>query len=226
LEYDSPANDYVAGTRVRWHFTPVTETAWRRRELGADLFTRRAALEREALRVITGMLSEETGRAIRLGQWLSLALINGRMARALRGAPTLQVRASFVFVPEDSALGDEVIAGLPALALSAGGRLERIIREHVAIAPDIVDPEDLSGLETVSLRFLCGASRELRRSKRGLTVGEIVVSKVERLSPMLIVCYIRGTLSAELRPATNSSTARETVAPPAGSTNSEFARWT
>jgi len=191
----------VAGAHVRWHFRPVTESVWRQREIGADLFTRRAAFEREALRVIERIFDDKTGRAQQTGRLLALLVVSGKLARAVRGMPRLQTRAIFVFVPEDGARGNEWPAICAALANAGDGRAERLVRDHVAIATEAVDLDRIHKREAVDLDFLSGVRRSLGRLRRRVTIGGVAVSKMERASTMMVVCYIRGILGAEELPS-------------------------
>src|SRR5262245_14066816 len=49
LHYDSALNDLVAATKIRVHYVECT-SKWRQKELASDLFVRRGAMYREALR--------------------------------------------------------------------------------------------------------------------------------------------------------------------------------
>jgi hypothetical protein len=202
LDYDSPANDGVGGVTVRWHTGPVSEDRWRSRERGAALFTRRAALEREALRVARHLFAESTGRALQSGMLLALGSFTRRVARALRGLPRRRTGSVFVFVPEDDVRDGRWSAIGIALAARVDGRLERLVREHVAIAdaPGLDDPEALGDLD---LAFLSGTRRRLARAGTTRTIDGMPISRMERVSANVVVCYTPDVLGAgrDLLPA-------------------------
>ena len=95
LDYDSWINDFIASTKIRWHYRPATETAWHAREQGADIFLRRAAAMREGRRLFRTArnLSCNTAASI-----LAAALQTGVLVRAARGRG-----GSIVFLPVDTA---------------------------------------------------------------------------------------------------------------------------
>ena len=51
LTYDSPANDFTVSHKIRWHFAPVTEEKWKAVERVSDIFVRKIAIIREAIRI-------------------------------------------------------------------------------------------------------------------------------------------------------------------------------
>ncbi len=130
LAYDSPANDAMASQRIRWHFAPVTEKAWRAKERGADLFVRRAAGVREGLKA--WQAARELGCSMAsLG--LSLAVHTGPFARAVRGRG-----AAIILLPSDEAFarsGKDCFDRL--LTPEASRTLTRLIRAHHL--PDVGD---------------------------------------------------------------------------------------
>jgi len=95
LSYDSPANDFLVGHKVRWHFAPTTETKWRAVEFGADLFVRRAAAIRECMRLWQAARELECSTAALI---LATAAHTGSAARAARGRGP-----AIVFMPSDVA---------------------------------------------------------------------------------------------------------------------------
>jgi hypothetical protein len=196
LDYDSPANDFVAGTEVRWHLRAPTERSWRQRKVGADLFIRRAALEREGLRVVAAALDDPAGRAIQVGRLLALLIATGRLARAMRGMPRMARRTIFVFVPVDDAVGSLRLPALMDAAATADGRIERLLRAHAAIAPEMVDLDSMGA--AIELEFLDGSRRSLRCSaRRRATIDGVEISWMERASTTLTICYVRHVLGAD-----------------------------
>jgi hypothetical protein len=197
LIHDSPANDYVAGARIRWHIGPIDEQAWQAREAGANLFIRRAAIEREALRVLERISSDRTGRALQVTQLINLALLTGRLARSMRGIGRAPAGTVFVFVPEDAALPAVWVGAWLGLAKDRDGRLERLLRDHVAIAPRSVHPDRLRTMPPLELAFLSGARRRLSGAESKPRIGDVTISRIERVSAGIIMCYILGVLSPD-----------------------------
>jgi hypothetical protein len=97
LLYDSPANDLVASTNIRWHFAPITEKKWRAREQGADLLVRRAAIAREqqrVLRTISGLP----------GCSLMAVLYSSALAAGQIRFPRVRRERFLILVPENLAI--------------------------------------------------------------------------------------------------------------------------
>ncbi|HUA51662.1 MAG TPA: hypothetical protein VMB81_05830, partial [Candidatus Sulfotelmatobacter sp.] len=193
LRFDSPANDYVAGARIRWHLGTMTEALWRAREIAGDLLVRRAVIEREALRVVHRMARDDTHGTGEAGRLLALSVLNGSLARALRSMPGRPGRAIFAFVPGDA----ELAVALTADGI-AKGRIEPMLREHVAIAREAIDLDRIEPGQMLELEFLSGQRRCLRRTETAWAIDGTAVSRVERVSGDLALCYTRGLLGADV----------------------------
>jgi len=149
LAYDSPANDIVAKTYFYVHSGPKTPEKWRSVEIESDVMMRRIAGARELLRVIGGMVGEDTLYA---RQVLSMALAETKLAEYLRcGGPFT------VLIPNDQAmirylneLGDDFIE------VSKSEEFLRLIMDHVVIGRI---PPDAGRVQT--LRTLNGGKREV-----------------------------------------------------------------
>ncbi|MEM8811414.1 MAG: hypothetical protein AAGF59_02260 [Pseudomonadota bacterium] len=99
LTYDSRSNDFMAAQKIRWHFKPVTERAWRQVEAGADLWVRRIAAVREGLRI---WQVAQTRGCRKAGEVLSVLINTGAVARAIGRRDD-----AIIFLPRDAAFGSE-----------------------------------------------------------------------------------------------------------------------
>lgn len=99
LMYDSPANDFVASHKIRWHFAPATEQRWRARERGSDLLVYRAAIAREQQRVLDALTKVPDCSVI--GSILSAA-IKARIVEP----PRFSRGRALVLAPQNSAIAD------------------------------------------------------------------------------------------------------------------------
>jgi hypothetical protein len=120
LLYDSPANDLVAGTKIRWHFAPVTESKWRTRERGADLLVRRAAVARERQRVLRTISGLPGGSLTALIYSSALATGQLKLSRLHR-------RRFLILVPRDLAVG-----GIPPKPMLDLAFLQWVLDAHIA----------------------------------------------------------------------------------------------
>lgn len=98
LDYDSWINDYISGFKVRWHYRPVTEAVWQARELGGDLFLRRAATLREGRRLFHVARSLGCTKAASV---IAAAVQSGVISRTARGRG-----GALVFLPVNAAFDD------------------------------------------------------------------------------------------------------------------------
>ncbi len=194
LAFDSPSNDLVAAARIRWHVGPTTEPRWRPVELAGALFSRRTAVEREALRVLAHLARIDSVRTAEVRQLLALALLSGRLTRALRGLPRRRDRTAFVFLPVDAALRTAWPAGWPDLVAAPGAGLERWLRAHVALAGEWLDLERLDDRSALALGFLSGRQARLERAPAGWALDGTAVTRLERVSADLVLCYIPAVL--------------------------------
>ena len=197
LDHDSPSNDAVAAARVRWHVGSPTERLWRARETAGDLFVRRAALEREVLRLVVHVSGDETARAFQAIELVGLSLLNGRLIRALRGLPRIPAGTVFAFLPEGGALDGIWSSVWLDLANAKEGQLERVFRDHVALSREADALDQLEQGRDLELEFLSGARRRLGRAAAGMALDGIALSKVERVSLALVLCYTLRVLSSD-----------------------------
>jgi fasciclin domain-containing protein len=127
LNYDSPVNDAIASHKIRWHFNPVTDAEWRRREFVGDIFIRRCGVVREGLRLRAA--AQELGCS-KAAQLIAFAVHHRVLEHVVRGqgAATilLPVNAAFAKLPH----------GLLDHLLTQEGRREfiRFLRAHLIVA--------------------------------------------------------------------------------------------
>lgn len=218
LTYDSPVNDYVAGIRLRWHERPISEAVWRVREMAGDLLIRRAAIEREGLRLVAWMGADEhADQLLQVSQLASLVVLNGVLARALRGLPRTRGTEVVVCLPEDAALDSVWITVWPRLLSSAGRGLERFLRDHVGIAQAPVSCDGGSS-EPIEIAFLGGVRRTLRWSGERGQLDAVAVGRRARLSESLVVLQVGSILS---EPALAAAIAAEAPSPAASSSSAQ-----
>jgi hypothetical protein len=122
LEYDSWANDLVSAVNMRWHYAPISETKWRRKQRAAGLFLQRAALLREGHRLYRVARKVECNMAAQL---LAIAVQTGVMQRAALGKG-----GAVVFFPVDAALGSQSAALTAFGGAGTQRELARLIRSH------------------------------------------------------------------------------------------------
>jgi fasciclin domain-containing protein len=169
LDYDSPANDLIAATRVRWHLGPPTEVAWRRQERRSDRLIRETTAAREGLRVWRelGAMGCEVAASL-----LAVATGTGILPKAFP-----ELRPAIVFVPDDEALnslGADVIEGLGEAKNM--GRLIAFLRHHVAFGT----PDWLEARGPFSRSLVSAAGRPVRIQGSGT---EVTINGLEVLGP-------------------------------------------
>lgn len=172
LDYDSWINDLIAGTKVRWHFRPVTEKAWQAREQGADVFLRRAAALREGRRLFrTAHLCGCTTAA----SMIAVATQSGLMSRIARGRG-----GALVFIPINEAFSDYPQEFLDQLLEVAGERdLAQLMSRHFISGTLPIEPRRLAeclGLSK-SIDMIAADGTRLQIVRRGgkLTVNDVRV---------------------------------------------------
>ncbi len=177
LTYDSPVNDYVAQKKIRWHFNPATESRWRAREQGSDLFVRRTAVAREGIRL--WQAAHQLGCAA-VASILALAIHTGALTRASKG----QGRA-IVFLPSDDALSSVAPGAIDRLMTPQGmNDLISAIRDHYIDGsggvPDSTHLLDnlLREKNQVVLTLASGKKIQIAKGPDGLTAdGANIVGK-------------------------------------------------
>ena len=170
LDYDSPVNDFVAGHKIFWHYTPISSDKWRARSLGSDIFVRRTAAAREGIRIWHCARQLNCTKAAPI---LALAIHTGVFARAAQGrGPAL------VFVPSDKAMSRIPGADLDRLLAPEGAKaLSALIRAHhvpdFGWSSDGDDPLSsiLAGREDAELATETGDALQIRRENSVITVN-------------------------------------------------------
>jgi uncharacterized surface protein with fasciclin (FAS1) repeats len=124
LRYDSPANDFIASTRIRWHIGPMTPKAWRWQEIRSDRLIRDTIMTREGLRI--WRVINEMGHQ-KAASLLALAIGQRLFSKAFRNPSR-----ALILVPSDETLqrlcGDKIDElAKPKNAL----RLLTFLRHHV-----------------------------------------------------------------------------------------------
>ena len=142
LDYDSWINDYISGLKVRWHYRPVTEASWQARELGGDLFLRRAAALREGRRLFRAARSLGCTKAASV---IAAAVQSGVISRTARGRG-----GALVFLPVDAAFDDHP-AQFPANCFSVDREheLAELVAGH--FVPNDLPNEQLTLAEQLGL---------------------------------------------------------------------------
>jgi uncharacterized surface protein with fasciclin (FAS1) repeats len=194
LEYDSWVNDIVSRASMRWHYAPVTDSAWRAKERGADLFLSRAAALREAHRIYRAARKVECTVAAGL---LAIATQSGLLQRAARpyGGVT-------VFLPTDEAFAREMPGALERLGSVAGEReLLRFLRAHF-VPGGSVEPvralDDRLSAGSLQLSDANGAPLQVVQRDGRLEVnGRVIQGKPVR-SGSHLVYRIDGLLPAAM----------------------------
>lgn len=152
LEFDSPLNDLTAATKIRIHYADPTESSWRQVEFGANLFVRRAAIYREAIRIWQALHQLKCDRAAEL---LALVIHTREIANLTPASGRF-----IVLAPSDERLN---VASESQLAGKTG--INGLIRAHVAVLQD-GEPEietQLVRQRQIELTALDGSRIRLRR---------------------------------------------------------------
>src|SRR5262245_21071434 len=97
--YDSPSNDHLVIHPFRLHYSEMDERVWRAAELQARQLIRRLMVTRELYRVFLAARQLECSRAAKL--------IASAMHLGLGPLLARELRPMTIFVPHDSAFGDE-----------------------------------------------------------------------------------------------------------------------
>jgi uncharacterized surface protein with fasciclin (FAS1) repeats len=157
LDYDSWINDYISGVKVRWHYRPVTEAVWRARELGSDLFMRRAATLREGRRLF------QTARSLgctKAASVLAAAVQSGVISHTARGRG-----GALVFLPVNAAFEDDDFH-YPENCFQIGREheLKELVSRHFVPCemPNLQLPLDVSLTEGVQMDLSAAAGTILQ----------------------------------------------------------------
>lgn len=170
LNYDSWMNDFLVGTKLRWHSRPVTESLWRARERGADLFLRRAAVLREGRYL---WRTARTAACTSAARFIATAVATGLLTRAARGrggsVVFLPVNAAFWHLPQDR---QEQL-----LSPGGAGELMQLLRRHYVPGETTGRPralEDALGTnDAIELRTADGTPVRVTRRLGALEVDDV-----------------------------------------------------
>ena len=197
LTYDSPANDFHVAHKLRWHFAPVTEAKWRAVELGSDLFVRRSAGAREAMRLWQSAREHGCANTALL---LATAAHVGTAARAMRGRGP-----AIVLLPTEEAFAGR--RGLVDRLLDPAheGALIRLMRAHHVpdCSRDVLTAHDplgelLDEREAMQLATGRGAVRLARSPRGGYEIGGVRVRAGAYRAGLHRVYLVDGLLADDL----------------------------
>jgi hypothetical protein len=154
LDFDSPLNDLTAATKLRIHYADPTESTWRQVEFGADLFVRRAAIYREAIRIWQALHQLKCERA---AEWLALAIHSRQIAHVTPASGRF-----IVLAPAD----EQLYAASESQLVGRAG-INGLIRAHVAVLPDGEPEIDTQLVEQrqIELTALDGSRIRLRGAR-------------------------------------------------------------
>lgn len=172
LDYDSWINDLIAGTKLRWHYRPVTEAEWQAREQGADVFLRRAAAIREGKRLFRTAQTLDCTTAASL---IAVATQSGVISRIARGRG-----GALVFMPVNSAFADCPSHLLDHLFEVTGERgLAQLINRHFIPGELPIEPRRLAerlGLSSrIDLIAADGAPLQITRHGGKLNINDVCI---------------------------------------------------
>jgi hypothetical protein len=191
LTYDSPVNDVIASSCLRWHHRDMTPSRWSRIERASALWIRRAMALREGMRVWQDFVDSRSWSAAAL---TALLLRMSILPRALKHGAGL---AAVVFVPSE-----HVLRRLETALPDELGTVERVgaaLRRHVVFEqtwPILDLAEKLAIDRNLTLRSVAGAELAVRRNDGEITVdGVRVVGKGRRVGRHVIY-VIDGLLGA------------------------------
>jgi hypothetical protein len=184
LYFDSPLNDLVCSTKTRIHYVEPTGSHWRQLEHASDLFVRRAASYREALRIWRALHELKCGRAAEI---LALAMHTGAIKRLTPARGRLVVLA-----PSDEAI-DAVFESEVERVISGrdGARLEDLLRAHLVVLGE-EGPE-------LEARFERSAQIEARSADGSRLVLKAAWGRLAGKKPASFVVNGRYSTSASLR---------------------------
>lgn len=170
LDYDSPINDLIVGSKIRWHRLPVSEHKWRAREQAADLFLRRCAARREGLR--TWRVARSLGCSI-AARAIALGIHTKVFDHALR-----ENASCVIFLPTDTALSSTTHAELEQLLSPAGHRdMVHMVRHHYVPAKSSakMSLQILQDRAYVEWQSAAGQNLWLAKQKNGYCLNGIPV---------------------------------------------------
>lgn len=195
LVYDSPSNDFVAGTHIRWHTGKPTAKLWRRQERRSDHLIRDAIAAREGVRIWRELNAMECHMAASI---LALATGMGLLAKAISNPSP-----ATIFVPSDNALRQLSEETINNLAEPQNVRhLITFLRHHVAFETNagasLYDRLRLENPASLALKTAAGYPLTIERSEKRLTVNGLEILEPERRVGRYMVYKINDVLAPNL----------------------------
>ncbi|MBL8706940.1 MAG: hypothetical protein JNM30_18950 [Rhodospirillales bacterium] len=179
LIYDSPVNDLIAASFLRWHPGPVDAARWERRAMASHRWMRRQTALREALRLWQSLIEAKAWNAATL---LALAI----ETRAVANAFPATDRPTVVLVPDEARI-DAVMND----ATTNRAALLDLLRRHVAF----VDAPPRQPIEEGTWCNAAGEQLQVKRVEGRLSVnGCALLDQGQRVGRHL-VCRIDGLIA-------------------------------
>jgi hypothetical protein len=177
LAYDSPVNDTIASTCLRWHQGETTPARWSRVDRASALWVKRMMALREGLRVWRFLIDDRSWSAAAL---LALALRTLILPRALAAGAG---QAAVAFVPVEETL--RLLEASLSNAEQGGKALYEMLRRHVVfenVALAVAIEDRLATAGTLNLRSAAGESIAIQRDATGIRVaGHQAIGKGQRV---------------------------------------------
>ena len=193
LGYDSPLNDFIAGTCIRWHTGVQTAKAWRRQEIKSNRLVRDATAVREGMRI--WRVINDMGCQIAATM---LALVTGGdlLAKAISS-----LSPAVIFVPSDDAL--RLIPEERRHSFAEPRNVHRLIallRHHVVLDADACafDGHGLRNPVRLELKTAAGHPLTVERVGERLTVNEFEILGQGRRTGRYTIYQINGILDPSL----------------------------
>jgi len=196
LRYDSPANDFIASARIRWHTGPMTLKAWRREEIRSDRLIRDTIMTREGLRI--WRVINEMGHQ-KAASLLALAIGQRLFSKAFRNPSR-----AMIFVPSDEAFqrlcGDKIDE--LAKPENVGGLLT-FLRHHVVFDPvasvSILDGKQLGPSAHIKLVTSAGQQLMITKARENLLVNGKDVLTLEGRVGHYTIYRINNVLDPDMK---------------------------
>ncbi|OGW67848.1 MAG: hypothetical protein A3H49_01880 [Nitrospirae bacterium RIFCSPLOWO2_02_FULL_62_14] len=203
LKYDSPSNDFIAGTHIRWHMGMLTAKSWRRQELRSDCLIRDTIAAREGMRIWQKFNAMGCHSAASI---LAVATGMDLLAKAFRN-PSPAV----IFVPSDKALKRLSEETIQNLATSGNvHHLLTFLRHHVAFETE----SRLSAIDRMCsgsyLELVTASGRQvmLEQSGERLTVAGVDIMGTGHRAGRYLIYQINGILDPAMAEMTQTEHAR------------------
>lgn len=203
LTYDSPANDFTVSHKIRWHFAPVTEEKWKAVERVSDIFVRKIAIIREAIRIWSA--------AQQLGCKTTAQLIALSMQTRAAFHAARKLKGQIIFLPTDEAFDRQTTTETDALYdTDDNTTLINTIRSHIVSGYDPErdgeDPitERMLSNHNPELSFASGQSHVLDRQDGKLRIGGIAIMGAPIRVGAHVAYVIDGLLGEDQNGASNN----------------------